>query len=153
MCRDAYLDLADAGLDWAQYLKIVDVTNTNRFGPWADGYDLDGVLVRQIGSTGGRLDEEIQLVNQVLDEEIPFMVEAYPNPVSNTLKANLSTSTASSAQWQIIDQAGRVMESKLLHLNPGMNAIQIEVDYLDAGLYHLIVKTDKEKTAVKFVKK
>ncbi len=153
VCRDAYVDLADGGLDWAQYLKIVDATNEHRFGPWADGYDLDGVLIRQTGDNGGRMDEEIQLDNLAIDEEIPFTVETYPNPTINTLQVNFSVQSSGSVSLQIIDQAGRIMEHKIITSNPGMNLIDLDVSELESGLYHLLVNADGEKTNVKFLKK
>lgn len=41
---DAFFDLDDVGLDWAKYVKIVDVSDPGRFSKGsADGYDVDGV--------------------------------------------------------------------------------------------------------------
>ena len=41
-CQNTYFDLQ--GLNWAQYVKIVDMTNPESFQGLVDGYDLDGVV-------------------------------------------------------------------------------------------------------------
>ena len=41
-CQNTYFDLQ--GLRWAQYVKIVDITNPASFSGVVDGYDLDGVV-------------------------------------------------------------------------------------------------------------
>ena len=41
-CQNTYFDLQ--GLNWAQYVKIIDMTNPESFDGLVDGYDLDGVL-------------------------------------------------------------------------------------------------------------
>ena len=42
-CQNSYFDLQ--GLAWAQYVKLIDITNISaNFGGMADGYDLDGIV-------------------------------------------------------------------------------------------------------------
>jgi hypothetical protein len=41
-CQNTYFDLQ--GLNWAQYVKIVDITTASSFSGLVDGYDLDGVV-------------------------------------------------------------------------------------------------------------
>jgi uncharacterized repeat protein (TIGR01451 family) len=41
-CQDTYFDLQ--GLNWAQYVKIVDISNNNSFNGLVDAYDLDGII-------------------------------------------------------------------------------------------------------------
>ena len=41
-CQNTYFDLQ--GLNWAQYVKLVDITNSASFQGLVDGYDLDGVV-------------------------------------------------------------------------------------------------------------
>jgi hypothetical protein len=41
-CQNTYFDLQ--GLNWAQYVKLVDITNPASFSGVVDGYDLDGVI-------------------------------------------------------------------------------------------------------------
>lgn len=41
-CQNTYFDLQ--GLNWAQYVKIVDMTNPTSFSGLVDGYDLDGIV-------------------------------------------------------------------------------------------------------------
>lgn len=41
-CQDTYFDLK--GLNWAQYVKIVDISNNNSFNGLVDAYDLDGII-------------------------------------------------------------------------------------------------------------
>jgi hypothetical protein len=41
-CQDTYFDLQ--GLTWAQYVKIVDISNNNSFNGLVDAYDLDGII-------------------------------------------------------------------------------------------------------------
>ena len=41
-CQNTYFDLQ--GLNWAQYVKLVDITNPLSFQGLVDGYDLDGVV-------------------------------------------------------------------------------------------------------------
>jgi hypothetical protein len=41
-CQDTYFDLQ--GLNWAQYVKLVDVTPLANFSNGGDAYDLDGII-------------------------------------------------------------------------------------------------------------
>jgi hypothetical protein len=41
-CQNTYFDLQ--GLNWAQYVKIVDITTASSFSGLVDGYDLDGIV-------------------------------------------------------------------------------------------------------------
>lgn len=41
-CQDTYFDLK--GLNWAQYVKIVDISNNGSFNGLVDAYDLDGII-------------------------------------------------------------------------------------------------------------
>jgi len=41
-CQDTYFDLK--GLNWAQYVKLIDVTPVDRFATGGDAYDLDGII-------------------------------------------------------------------------------------------------------------
>ena len=45
-CQDTDLDLATGGLEWAQYIKLIDMSERAAFvnvGHIADGYDVDGI--------------------------------------------------------------------------------------------------------------
>ncbi|HWO07766.1 MAG TPA: SipW-dependent-type signal peptide-containing protein [Candidatus Paceibacterota bacterium] len=49
LSRDAEVDLADAGLAWAKYVRLTDVSPIGPFEPTADAYDLDALQALNCG--------------------------------------------------------------------------------------------------------
>ena len=150
ICLDGAVDLSAGKLDWAQFIKIVDVSDKRRFGPWADGYDVDGIYFNN-GSTAGRQVAEA-FNNEAPDEDIPFMVEAYPNPVTDALKLQISQMDDAPVAVTIMDQAGKLVYQQEVVVAAGTTAIDIEVSDLQSGLYHVIARNADEVVTIKIVK-
>ncbi|MBN1561860.1 T9SS type A sorting domain-containing protein [candidate division KSB1 bacterium] len=68
---DAF-DLADVGLTWAAYVKITDLGDIKREGPWNGDFDLDAVVaVNYIANDGG---------SPVMSPRDLSLQQNYPNP-------------------------------------------------------------------------
>ena len=150
ICLDGSVDLAAGKLDWAQFIKIVDVSDASRFGRWADGYDVDGIKFNS-GSTAGRQVADA-FNNEAPDEDIPFAVEAYPNPVSDAFKLQISQSEEAPVSVVIRDQAGKMVYANELALTAGTEVLDIDVADLKAGMYHVIATNATEVITLKIVK-
>jgi trimeric autotransporter adhesin len=66
-------------------------------------------------------------------------VFAMPNITANITKVTMTVATEGNAQWQILDNNGRVVLQKSIHLKKGYNATTINISNLAAGLYYLNV--------------
>lgn len=110
-CRSSFIDIApavDQGLEYVQYLKLVDVTDPTKHNGSADGYDVDGIIIcpgdvisaitgeGRTSIANARGDVEIassfdhEFVNTAPNDVSEGFATAYPNPVQNNLKVHFS---------------------------------------------------------------
>jgi hypothetical protein len=63
-----------------------------------------------------------------------------PNPVGSDVSATVTAAVAGSADWQIIDNSGRVALQNSVALKEGANKLIINISQLASGSYYLKVK-------------
>ena len=72
-------------------------------------------------------------------------IEVYPNPASNVLNLEIGTGTANIAIFDAVGNTVLVDQHQGGHL-------QLNVEELEAGIYNLLIETDKTRTSKVFVK-
>jgi trimeric autotransporter adhesin len=63
-----------------------------------------------------------------------------PNPATDNIKAGITSATECSADWQVIDIAGRVLIQSNASLKKGNNELMINISSLASGTYYLKVQ-------------
>jgi glucose/arabinose dehydrogenase len=74
---------------------------------------------------------------------LPFItggVTVYPNPASKEVKATITVPADGKIQWNLTDNAGRVVLQHSAQLKKGSNNISINVGSLSPGFYYLNVR-------------
>lgn len=75
-----------------------------------------------------------------------------PNPVHSQAVVAISTAKAGTVHLCIYDIAGRVIKQWQFPATEGSNRIIMNLDGLQAGVYHLVVSGEEAKTSYRFVK-
>jgi len=65
-----------------------------------------------------------------------------PNPVGADVNASITTGEACNADWQIIDNGGRILLKNATSLKKGNNKLNINISQLPSGSYYLKIKGD-----------
>ncbi|MBK8505934.1 MAG: T9SS type A sorting domain-containing protein [Saprospiraceae bacterium] len=76
-------------------------------------------------------------------------VEIYPNPVSSKLSVKIETSQSRPAEFDIVDQFGRICNKGYLYHSV---LEEIDVHEYAHGIYYLLIKTQNEFIVRKFIK-
>jgi alpha-tubulin suppressor-like RCC1 family protein len=80
------------------------------------------------------------------------VVMLYPNPVKDIASVMINTPKKETIQYTIIDQYGRVTNSKTSSITQGNNILNIDTHLLAAGIYTLNIKGSETNAVLKFVK-
>lgn len=75
-----------------------------------------------------------------------------PNPVHSQAVVTISTAKAGAVHFSIYDIAGRVVKQWQVPAAEGSNRVIMNLDGLQAGVYHLVVSGQEAKTSYRFVK-
>lgn len=75
-----------------------------------------------------------------------------PNPVHSQAVVTISTAKAGTVHLSIYDMAGRVIKQWQVPAAEGSNRIIMNLDGLQAGVYHLVATGKEAKTSYRFVK-
>lgn len=75
-----------------------------------------------------------------------------PNPVHSQAVVTISTAKAGTVHFSIYDMAGRVIKQWQVPAAEGSNRIIMNLDGLQAGVYHLVATGKEAKTSYRFVK-
>jgi len=75
-----------------------------------------------------------------------------PNPVHSQAVVTISTAKAGTIHFCIYDIAGRMIKQWQVPASEGSNRIIMNLDGLQAGVYHLVASGDEAKTSYRFVK-
>lgn len=75
-----------------------------------------------------------------------------PNPVHSQAVVTISTAKAGTISFSIYDIAGRVIKQWQVPAAEGSNRIIMNLDGLQAGVYHLVATGKEAKTSYRFVK-
>lgn len=81
--------------------------------------------------------------------------KVWPNPVQEQLYVNVSVAAGSQAMIRVFDSKGALMREQRNVLLPGSNQLNVDMQRLPAGTYHVLVAWDNGKTqkAVKVIKR
>ncbi len=79
-------------------------------------------------------------------------INIFPNPAFNELHATVKSPNNCKANWQIIDNTGRVILQSSTLLKKGDNNISININHLSTGLYYLHIFGDAIECKTKFLK-
>jgi len=153
--RDGVIHLAIDGDDWSNDLAYASTNSTTFFrnatldGIWLDegirrlrlGFSNFGVVLNKFS---------FEIASATATDVVPLHIEqafeAYPNPFSDALSIQLSTSLSHLATVSILDVTGKLIyEKKILSPGGGEDAIRLEPgDRLAPGLYLIVLQTDGE---------
>jgi len=159
-CRTSFVDISPAvteGMPYARYIRLTDGSSESQFGPNADGYDVDGLILCQ---------EEVQLaLDRLTNARLPenagglnwnFMNLApneegegenemmiFPNPISgNDLNMNIQSGMEGNAIIRIFDVSGRLIRSFNTAVTKGLNNIELTDAVREAGTYLIKAEVD-----------
>ena len=62
-----------------------------------------------------------------------------PNPAVDETRVNFKAASSGRVQWKLLDNNGRVIIQRTIHINKGNNNFIIKLNGLPAGVYHLNV--------------
>jgi hypothetical protein len=80
-------------------------------------------------------------------------LKLFPNPVQNQFQISFDCTGMRSANYQIINSTGQVVDSKTLNLNNGCaNSFEVDVNTLAKGLYFVKLNADDKTGSLKFIK-
>lgn len=90
----------------------------------------------------------------VLQLNKKWSASIYPNPVQHSVLALfIDAITADRTTIQVIDMSGRIVLTKQMGVNKGVNKISIPVGQLANGMYMLQIKGQAENAVLNFIKK
>ena len=119
----SYFDLSQSSLEQAQFVKIVDDGDGLQNQDDA-GFDLDAVEI---------IDHFVGNLSQLLIEP-EFLIS--PNPVKDQLEISFLINDAADISVEIIDISGKIVFKNLTYsAKPGVNKIDLNVEYLLNGIY------------------
>ncbi len=79
---------------------------------------------------------------------------AYPNPATDKISIDFTTTEAVKATYSIVDMTGKIIATKDLGtLSTGANTVEIATANFAAGMYSIVLTTDKGTFQSKFTKK
>jgi hypothetical protein len=164
-CRTALIDLSPVmndDLPYIKYLKIIDVSDPYLFGPFANGYDLDGIftcLLPADGKNNARMKEPVargfdpEFFNQAPNEPESISLDIYPNPVADQLSVILHAAETGEGKLRISDLLGKTIMEKAVNFKEGFNRFEWAAEGLEKGMYLLQLEGESVKSMVKFMKK
>jgi hypothetical protein len=91
--------------------------------------------------------------NLTIEEDHLISAQIQPNPIQDVLNVNISALSVESAdaRFQIYDMQGRCLLQRKENISKDSN-IQINADFLNKGIYTLIINVNGKTTAIPFVK-
>jgi len=76
----------------------------------------------------------------------------FPNPPVDRLQILLQENGSRALQLSLLDANGKRMYQQNLHTQAGLNQYSLEVQYLHAGLYHVLLESDGKMSVRRFLK-
>ncbi len=111
--------------------------------PYAQNINCDGSI--------GKATENIVENNPASIKDLTIK-SIYPNPVQNVLTATVNSTRQIKVRIYITDVSGNVMKQYQQNINAGNNALQLNVNSLNAGSYFIKVLDGTASAAVIFYK-
>ena len=97
----------------------------------------------------GKMSGVVDIVKNNIIEAV-----AYPNPATDKISIDFTTTEAVKATYSIVDMTGKIIATKDLGtLSTGANTVEIATANFAAGMYSIVLTTDKGTFQSKFTKK
>jgi len=94
--------------------------------------------------------EHLQTVSvQVYEHNVTFSM--YPNPATNQITLLLDYFEYATMQVDVVDLSGKLVLSKTIQVNNGVNQKTIDINQLKSGIYLLQLKSDQLNTTQKLI--
>ena len=168
-CRTSFVDISPAveeGLQFANFIRITDASNRLWFRFFADGYDIDGLILcpSEVKSAFDRLVNARELAdNTVIDwdffnnapneEGEHAAIALYPNPIVEGEDIQIATFSpqVDDALIQVYDLQGLLVIEQQMELVEGNNQLNVPQDLLQ-GIYLLKYTSGSFSETLKFSK-
>lgn len=75
-------------------------------------------------------------------------IEVYPNPASDVINIQLQLENQENITMAMADISGNIVYSNMYKLNTGNNTIQVPVEKLSNGIYHIMLFDNKNNSSV-----
>jgi len=90
-------------------------------------------------------------INQI-DENL-IVLGAYPNPIENHVTLQFYLHQIEDLEILVYDISGKqVFRDNITRLNQGINYMQLNLESLDAGTYHLVLQNSIDRASKKIIK-
>lgn len=154
-CSSAARFEVEKSVDSGSYtvLSVMSGSETNRFYSITDARLSKGITyyrLKMIDADGKvTYSKVVAIIN---DGKGVLISTVSPNPVHSQAVVTISTAKAGTINFSIYDIAGRVIKQWQVPAAEGSNRIIMNLDGLQAGVYHLVATGKEAKTAYRFVK-
>ncbi|UII24547.1 T9SS type A sorting domain-containing protein [Fulvivirga maritima] len=174
-CRTSFIDIkpaVDQGMEYAQYIRITDASNSSLFPPSADGYDVDGIIInREVVNiatqefTNSRLAGNPMAAgfnpdffNTIPNEEFgPKSIgngelSVYPNPSpGGLLSLNMQFDEAYKGTIRVMDITGKEKYRRIASFQEGANQLELDMSDLPKGTYILELEAGSKHQTSKII--
>ena len=76
----------------------------------------------------------------------------YPNPATNEINISISTLRMDKMNYQVFDNAGRIVMQETKQVVPGRNQLPVDINKLSAGVYYIKLTGNLINRTFQFVK-
>ena len=98
-------------------------------------------------------DEVVLSVDNDLPAFVNYISDIYPNPSNASIQVNIDLEKLTSLKFKVYNIAGQIVSESILETNFGMNTKELDISYLNDGLYYLQINfDDKHSVTRKFSK-
>jgi hypothetical protein len=148
ICRDADVDI-NGRIDWALYVKIVDVSPNGKFGADGDGFDVDGII--NLHCAAG-ISHKASNTSSITPERVSLNV--YPNPFVNDLNVNYRPIESDEVvSVKIYNIMGQPVYTHTFNRGSDVTVEkQLALKDLTSGVYFLTVQSESHSETVKLIK-
>jgi len=135
-------------------LRTINVNSANSVGQVNDS-DLFNIpsnlnVWNPSGSNSVVIIDNPKITLGTADNSISEISKIFPNPIkSGNLTIKLNASNSGKSKVQVVDINGKLKTEK----NYSTSTLAVNVDELSAGLYFIVITTNKGKSTKKFIKK
>ncbi|TRX59371.1 hypothetical protein FNH22_09390 [Fulvivirga sp. M361] len=138
-CKDTEFDIASAGLMDISYVKVVDTSNPEDFGPNADGFDVDGIACINAHSSQASPFSLSFSENNVPDEEVESTIITFPNPFVDKIDVSMEVEEDGRYEMIVHDLFGTEVFRGTVESTFGKIDTQIHTQNLADGTYTLTI--------------
>ena len=152
-CLDGNFDLAAAGVPFANYVKLVDVSDRTRFSGQADGYDVDAVVCLR-GGINARSVGASKRFNLAPDEVSELRAGLFPNPARLQATMTVEAPARAVVSYRVYNAVGIQMAADELTLPAtGIEQVTLPVGEWPTGVYLIRLYDDNgEEQTLKLIR-